>query len=599
MPAEPQRAGSAVGLARLGGRTVAYVADEDDGTLHTVDLESRTELATTRLGGAPSQILVARDGRVFVALRDKGAVEVLEPAADAGAPLERRCLVDTPAEPVALAVTPDDATLLVSSGWGAALSGYETAGLARAFRVALPREPRAVVVSDDGHKAFVAHIVGSRMSVVDLDRPEHAVHRVDLTGSESESFSRGLMSDDSPERRACQGFALAKSVAPEGRILAPQVLVDPGRADERSAGYGSGGSLPPEVADVAVVDDATEHALPASITATQDLRALAGGRKATTDCLLPRAAAVDPVTGELLVACLGIDALVAYDAASADPRSAETRRWAVASGPSAVAVDAAGRRAVVWSQFDRILNVVPLGAADKGKDPPMLRLSLSRRAHELDAADTALGRKLFHMTGDPRISGDGRACASCHPDGRDDALTWATPDGPRQTPMLAGRLAKTGPYGWNGTSATVDEHLNHTFERLGGKGLTGSDREALVAFLDVMAPPPQTVREGDPQVARGSEVFHSAEAGCASCHVSEDHFTDHRKHEVGSAAAVDGAATFDTPSLRFVGGTAPYFHDGRYPTLHALLVGSDGKMGHTKQLSRPDLDALEAYLRSL
>ena len=66
-------------------------------------------------------------------------------------------------------------------------------------------------------------------------------------------------------------------------------------------------------------------------------------------------------------------------------------------------------------------------------------------------------------------------------------------------------------------------------------------------------------------------------------------------------AGVDEIAhrRFDTPSLRFVSGTAPYFHDGRYPTLRALLVGSDGKMGHTAKLSPHELDALEAYLRTL
>ena len=44
--------------------------------------------------------------------------------------------------------------------------------------------------------------------------------------------------------------------------------------------------------------------------------------------------------------------------------------------------------------------------------------------------------------GDRRISADGRVCASCHPDGREDGVAWVTPEGPRQTPMLAGRLGK-------------------------------------------------------------------------------------------------------------------------------------------------------------
>jgi cytochrome c peroxidase len=57
-------------------------------------------------------------------------------------------------------------------------------------------------------------------------------------------------------------------------------------------------------------------------------------------------------------------------------------------------------------------------------------------------------------------------------------------------------------------------------------------------------------------------------------------------------------AAFDTPSLRFVGGTGPYFHDGRFETLEALLKQSDGTMGHTKGLSQDDIRALVAYLET-
>ena len=56
---------------------------------------------------------------------------------------------------------------------------------------------------------------------------------------------------------------------------------------------------------------------------------------------------------------------------------------------------------------------------------------------------------------------------------------------------------------------------------------------------------------------------------------------------------------FDTPSLRFIRGTAPYFHDGRYPTLEALLADPASTMGHTASLQEPDRAALAAYLRSL
>ena len=56
---------------------------------------------------------------------------------------------------------------------------------------------------------------------------------------------------------------------------------------------------------------------------------------------------------------------------------------------------------------------------------------------------------------------------------------------------------------------------------------------------------------------------------------------------------------FDTPSLRFVSGTAPYFHDGRYATLRDLLASTDHDMGHTMHLSHGEREALAAYLESL
>ena len=92
----------------------------------------------------------------------------------------------------------------------------------------------------------------------------------------------------------------------------------------------------------------------------------------------------------------------------------------------------------------------------------------------------------------------------------------------------------------------------------------------------------------------GREVFEAPAQGCASCHPGGH--TDGASHDVGSDPF---HRPFDTPSLHFVGSTAPYFHDGRYATLDELLRGSDGKMGHTAHLSDEDRRALVAYLETL
>jgi DNA-binding beta-propeller fold protein YncE/mono/diheme cytochrome c family protein len=613
-PLGHERASSSVALARLKAKTIAYVADEDDATLHVVDVDASTELATLGLDGRPSQLLVAPDGRIFVALRDKSQVEVLEPFADGT--VERRCTVETQAEPIALALTPDDRTLLVTSGWGQALDAFDVPLVAHRYKVELSREPRAVVVSDDGAKAYVSHAVGGAVSVVDLAGDKHPVKRIVLSGNDDplaaaapkkQKKSAAVDAKKSPPRTSCQGFALAKSIAPVGRVLAPQVLVDSGNTEERSTGYGTSTGTPTEVSDVAVIDEGTDRPLESSLTVRTDARGAFGGRASQKECVLPRSAAVDPHRESLFVTCLGIDTVVEYDTASPEPHHAEKRRWAVSAGPTGIAIDQGARRAVVWAQFDRELDVISLGgeAVDEqmiASAEPIVRVALSRRAAPPATADIALGRRLFHAAGDPRIANDGRACASCHPDGRDDAITWATPEGPRQTPMLAGRLAGTAPYAWDGTGDDVKTHVTHTFQRLRGSGLQPQEMDSLVAFVTTMsAPPPARLtrpRQAE-EVARGAGIFHSGEAGCASCHGKNGSAPDGEKHDVESRAPSDLAATFDTPSLRFIGGTAPYFHDGRYASLRELLVASDGKMGKTSHLSKDDVDALEAYLRSL
>jgi mono/diheme cytochrome c family protein len=587
----------------MAGRKLAYVADEDERAVRTVDLDSRAEIAVTPLAAAPGQLLVTADGRVVVALRTGGAVAVFEPGEDPATPLETRCSVAAPAEPTGLALTPDGSRLLVTSRWAHALTAYETGTLKAAFSVDLPRDPLAVVTSADGARAFVSHVVGARISVVDLQ--ERAARQIDLHQTEHAFV---FLSSAPPVRwSAGQGYTLARMES--GRILAPEILANPNPTPgQPTSGYGPGGS-PSQIGDIASLDATGEHLATTPVLAFRD----------HADCLLPRAAAIDEANGRLLVACLGVDVILAYDAKAKNPHLAPVTRWRVASGPTGIAMDPGGRRAIVWSQFDRTLSVLALDApattttsflpASTFSEPHPVReevtfptkdrivaIALPAHAPPMDAT-LALGRRVFHAAGDSQLSGDGRACASCHPDGRDDGLTWASPDGPRQTPILAARLSDTAPYGWNGVSAHLEDHVHRTFQRLFGFGLAPRSFDALVAYVSHMD---MTFARGAPsaEAARGDAVFHSPEAACATCHVDVT-TADGKAHDVQSRIQGDKTAGFDTPSLRFLGQSAPYFHDGRYATLGDLLRGVDGTMGHTAHLDDDDRRALEAYLLAL
>lgn len=586
--------GSSLVLARLGERRLALVADADAHAVRLMDTKTDEELPQLDLPGEPAQLVVGADGRVFVSVRDEAEVDVLE-ATTVGEParptLRVSARVATAEEPIGLALTPDGGTLLVACGWGRALDAFSTRTLAHDFRASIAREPRAVVTSADGRLAYVSHATASVVSVVDLVSPDHTLRAVRLEQADVEG---------TPGKLAWrQGFALARA---EFGVLEPGVEANTGDTTVRSETYGGieQTSMPAEQFSVAVIDEVqapggeTEPPQEASRTVDTDV----------TQCLLPRAAAYDAQADWLFVACAGKDAVERLDARPGKLQ-AVSAEWKVGGEPTGLALDLDRRAAFVWSQAARTVTSFPLDGyhpnLTQGEDLGLVRTAaLGARVDEPDLV--AKGRALFHTTGDSRISSDGRACASCHPDGRDDGLVWATPDGPRQTPTLAGRLAGTAPYGWNGSRGTVKKHVTNTLKRLGGTGLEDDAMDALVAYCMAMKAPPRATLaavEDHALVDEGRDLFESASTGCSSCHMADGTFTDGNRHNVGSKAKGDPGRKFDTPSLRFLSGTAPYFHDGRYPTLRALLLGSDGKMGHTRQLSPHQMDALQAYLETL
>ncbi len=573
-----------VELVRVGAATLALVADPDQKAIHAFDAASLTQLGVTPVDGAPHHLLALGDGRIAVTLRDSGHVVILELGAEAAAPLEERCRAELAPEPWALAERGGE--LLVTSGFGAALTILSQRDLAPAREIALAREPRAVLVDEVGARAFVSHAVGGSLSVVDLAEPDGAPTPVDLRAG-----VRDTQGGDPAPREAAQGYALASAVVPDlaggerPRLFVPHTSVDPGQSGTGISAGGYGGTIFDRsiAPTVVVVDPAAQKRLGSSV-------AFARSSPFRQDCLLPRAAVARRTS--LFVACLDLDAVLELDATLTDPTIGELRRFRAASGPTGLALLSGSSALFVWSEIDRVLQRLDLDVPDGAP----LRAAPWRRSDAPHDDVIARGRRLFHTSRDVRLAA-GRACASCHPEGRDDGLIWSSPDGARQTPMLAGRIPGAAPYGWFGEHATAREHVQRTFERLGGTGLPKSDEadlQALLAYVQALPAPP-TRKPRDPAAAeRGRDVFLAY--GCNGCH--KDGGTDGKAHDVGTGLPAERRRTFDTPSLVGVRGSAPYFHDGRYATLHDLLAAKDNQMVNGA-LSTGDHRALVAYLETL
>lgn len=580
-------ASSAVELVRAGERVLALVADQDARALHVVDTASMRELSVTPLEGKPGHVLALASGLVAIGLQDKGRVVLLEPTDDAlDKPFEERCAADVAAEPHALAESTE--RLFVTSGFGAGLSVLGQADLAKQRFVPLPREPRALILTEGGEMAFVSHAVGGIVSAVDLKDDTKPPTSISLLAGRrvNEKFEF----DDKSPRLASQGHALARIVGKRNdgkddvvRIFAPHTSIDPGApAMGPTISYGGSGQGPRTMAPlVSVVDPGALRSITNHVAGVFD-------DNLAQECLLPRGAAAD--ADGLFVVCLDIDAVIEMDPWMGDPSAGERRRIALPAGPSSISLAADGKRLFVWSEMDRALTRI------ERADFALTSVPLWRRAGEAPDPKIERGRRLFHTTRDVRIA-MGRACASCHPDGRDDGLSWTSPDGLRQTPMLAGRLDGAAPYGWYGEHETVRVHLNNTFARLGGTGLektSEDDFEALLAYVASLPPPPKEKPSEPDLVDRGKQVY--VAYGCAGCHPGGG--TDNKVHDVGSGKTGERKSEFDTPSLRGVRGSAPYYHDGRYSTLDELLSAKDQRM-FAGTLSGPDKKALLVYLETL
>jgi len=283
----------------------------------------------------------------------------------------------------------------------------------------------------------------------------------------------------------------------------------------------------------------------------------------------------------------------------------------VGSGPSGIAMTRDGRKAYVYNAFDHtVTTLVSDGSSSlanvRAEGPP---LALAGDVLEPHAV---AGRKLFFSALDSRMTSAsvGASCASCHLDGRDDGHVWGFPDGPRQTPSLAGRkVTQTGPFHWSGEFPTLRDFLDTTVRsRMGGLALDGVMVSQLSAFIDVIPAPDNPYRREaltDAQ-ARGALVF--KKAACDGCHVGET-LTNNKQADVGTFIVTgpiqDDANVrkmgLNTPSLLGLARTAPYLHDGSAPTLKERLVQGrqSNRHGSTSHLSDADIDDLVAYLQTL
>ncbi|HTA92145.1 MAG TPA: beta-propeller fold lactonase family protein, partial [Polyangiaceae bacterium] len=252
--------------------------------------------------------------------------------------------------------------------------------------------------------------------------------------------------------------------------------------------------------------------------------------------------------------------------------------------------------------------------------PPIVRL-----ASDPMPANLRLGQQLFNSANSseyPLTTDHWIACATCHMEGRSDAVTWKFAQGPRDTPTNAGGVLGTGFLFRTADRTKVQDYWHTINVEQGGRfdpTAQSALLDSLTAYVNLALPAPIPPTTDAALVAQGQQVFNAS--GCPSCH-SGPRFTDSGSgnptldlsgpillHDVGTCVTsgafpdvahqdVDGndraACAFDTPSLTGIASTPPYLHDGSAATISDAVQRMPNPPA-----SASDLNALVEYLRSL
>ena len=254
----------------------------------------------------------------------------------------------------------------------------------------------------------------------------------------------------------------------------------------------------------------------------------------------------------------------------------------VGANPRGIAITENGANIFVNNVLDGTLSVIDTSTLKVSAEVILTNIPINE--------DVLEGKRIFNSSESPLLSTDNWiSCATCHFDGMMDSRTWlGFSDGPRNTPSLLG-VKDTLPIHWSGDfdelhdveitirevqfgdgliSGSVNDSLGPTHAGVSAK------LDSLVAYMESLEIRSSPYNSDTESIIRGKSLF--AKHGCNSCH-RQPFYIDMKLHDVGTGVASKeknshGRGTkFDTPSLRGIWMTAPYFHDGSAETLEDVL----------------------------
>lgn len=500
-------------------------------------------------------------------------------------------------DPRTVAITADGVRAVVANRGDGTLSILDIRGAVVTNTVPLGGYPYGVVVGEN-ERAYVTLQGGGAVVEVDLN---------------SATVLRRFPAPDMPSGIALWGDFLyvthfwsgdvSQIYIPSGQIVArTQTGGANGVSQSITLDITRGTAYLPQTLSNPYNQALTYDSAAAPVVNTLDLRALTTVRGARIPIdqrdrpvNMPFDVALDRFQQRLYIVSAGSDSLTVIDLNDGRVRG----HVQVGASPRAVLLNRDNSIAYVHNAFDATITTIQTSNLTITDVLPISAVNLP--------TDQLIGGQLFYNATDGRTSRDAwLSCANCHFDGMSDGRVWqGFSGGGRNTPLLFG-LEETAPYNWAGDFDELADIEIKLRDLQGGRGLTdlsqpnapegdphaglSVDLDSLVAYLNSLPTPASPYAETDAELlAQGEAVF--TEQGCAGCHGAPT-FTSLQPADVGTGG------TFDTPSLRWLWMSAPYFHDGRAATLDAVFA-QPGAHQLVGSVGQDEISALIAYLLTL
>jgi DNA-binding beta-propeller fold protein YncE/mono/diheme cytochrome c family protein len=561
---------------------IAVAADPDRDKVYVVDLASRLSrtIQLTR-GAEPGRVAFDASGRAHVALRSGGTLAQIDTAT---ATVLRQTPVCEFPRGVAYNAASDAILVACASGDLVTLAAADHVERARAF---IELDLRDVVVTK-GQQTLVTTFRTAEM--IEVDANGKVVRRAFPATGTQERFAFDPLSC----QQQAQKFTMLPRIAWRTLLRADgTALMLHQRAQEEEVkvgtpgGYGGGGScttVTGTTIDTVALDGSAQAG--ATITATTAVDFAVS----PSEQWVAVASAGAYLNGRGTVQFYPLSTVVN----TVPPGSCSGPSQELGSGTQATALafDPSGRL-IVQSREPAQLQIYTLLVDTNGTSTWSTPNSDSPIALDSESVrDT--GHDLFHAD-----VGGGIACASCHPEGRDDAHTWTFEGiGARRTQNMRGGLSGSAPFHWDG-DMTDFQHLVDVVMtgRMKGFFVEKKYGDALLAWIDRL--PALKLAAGKhastalDKVERGKALFASSE--CATCHA-------------GAALTISGSVDvgtggpFQVPSLRGLALRGPFMHDGCAKTLLSRFdeaCGGGDRHGKTSHLTQAQREDLTAYLSTL